>query len=1277
MDATVVKPPPSEATSKVTVFGLLWLGQMISVIGSTLTRFAFGVYVYQETGSATQFALVSFFALLPAVVVLPFAGALVDRWDRRWVMIISDTLAGLSTLTAWVLLNANLLEAWHIYVLVAFNAACGAFQGPAFNASIPLLVPKQHLGRANGLVRMGPAIARVVVPAFAGLLMVMIGIQGVILIDLTTFLFAFVTVLLVRIPRPNLTEIGQKVRKSFFREAGYGWSYIRTNPGLYGLLLFLAFTNLTLGMVWLLIIPLVLSFTDEAQLGTILSLAGSGMLLGGLAMSIWGGPKKRVLGVLGFTFIQGFVLLLGGLQPSAPLVVIAAFIFLFSFQIVMGTERTLWQTKVPMDMQGRVHAIHEMLALSATGLAFLLSGPLTDNVFEPLMAPNGALAGSVGQIIGTGDGRGIGLLFIVLGGLTTIATLMATLNPRIRQVEQEVPDALEDDAPPVGSPNAAPSPVKPRPSFGRRLRTWLVRGGIGLLVLLLIAAGVATWMVMRPWAQTSGTLAVAGLTDTVRVVRDDFGVPHIYAQNERDLLFTQGYVHAQERLWQMEYYRRLGSGTLSELIGARILPTDRFLRTFGLRRHAERALAEVDAETLTMLQDYCDGVNAYIESHRNNLPLEYTLMQAPQPALWTPVDVLTWGNVLSLQLAGNYRLELLRAQLYAQIGEEATQQLMPPRAENTPLIIPDGESIEAAFANTNFDHLYELDELAGDPSLPWGSNNWVVHGSRTESGTPMLANDPHLQLGSPATWYMVGLHGGRFDVVGFSFPGSPFVVVGHNADIAWGITNVGPDVQDLYLQRLDDEFEPTQYEWNGEWRDLEIIQEVIQIKDSEPHTITIRSTHQGPLITDILSASVIANDQRTPKVALRWSLFEVGSVVASLKELNLAGDWESFRGALSGWDIPGQNFVYADVQGNIGYQLTGQVPIRPEGHQGLLPMPGWTDEFEWEGYIPFEELPMTYNPPEGFIATANNKVTADDYPYMISYDWWPGYRAQRITERLAGDDSITMAEMAALQQDTFSIPAAAIRPYLAAITPENDQQAAAIAYLNEWDGTMAADSVAAAIYQSWYSALVKNTIQDDLGEEITNRFLAGNYHRFGNSHIPMMVEMVQEPTDVWFDDKITPDTEDFEDMARRSLNDALTSLTEGYGSDMATWTWGRLHTVTLTHAPLGASGIPPVERIANGAPIALGGDNTTVNNAAFRWNAPFKVWYGTSMRYLVDVGAFDDAQVVLTTGQSGHLLNPHYQDMTPLWRDGAYLPLPFTEEGVNANATNELILTPP
>lgn len=1275
MDATVVKPTPV-LTPKMLFFGLLWLGQLVSTVGSTLTRFAFGVYVLQETGSATQYALISFFALAPAILVLPIAGPLVDRWDRRWTMIISDTGAGISTVIAWYLLSIGQLETWHIYVLVSINAAFGSFQNPAFNSSIPLLVTKQQLGRANGMIRIIPAVARVVVPAVAGLLLTLFTMQGILLIDLTTFFFALGTILLIRIPAPPVGE-EKKERKSFFKEAARGWTYIQNQPGLRGLLMFLAVTNLTLGMVWLLIIPLVLSFTDAAGLGLILALAGSGMLAGGIAMSIWGGPKRRVAGVLFFTFLQGFVLLLGGLQPSAPLVVIAAFIFLFSFQVVMGTERALWQTKVPLEVQGRVHAIHEMVALIATGLAFLLSGPLTDYVFEPLLAPDGALAGTVGQVIGTGDGRGIGFLFIVLGLLTIAATAVASLNPAIRHVEVDIPDAIADEevATVVPAKNTPTPTGNPKPKRNPILK-WLGRLGLLLLFVLILAIGVVVWMAVRPWPQTSGTLAVAGLTDTVRVVRDQSGIPHIYAANEQDLFFAQGYIHAQDRLWQMDYYRRLGNGRFSEILGDRLQFTDRFLRTVGLRRHAERALAEVDAETLAFLQAYCDGVNAYIESHHNNLPIEYTLIQAPAPEPWTPVDVLTLANTFSLQLAGNYRLELLRGQLYAHLGEEKTEELLPPKAENTPLIIPDGVALRDAFRDIDVSALDSIDEYAGDPSLPWGSNNWVVSGERTESGMPILANDPHLQVAKPSTWYINGLHGGRFDVVGFSFAGSPFVVVGQNPNITWGITNVGPDVQDLYMVRLDDTENPTRYEWNGEWRDLEIIQDEIKVKDGAPIPITVYLTHQGPLIDGALSSSVIASFQRETPLVMRWTIFEVGSVVGSLKALNMANDWETFRSALSTWDIPGQNFVYADTAGNIGYQMTGKIPIRPAGHQGLIPMPGWTEEYEWQGYVPYEEMPTMFNPPAGFIATANNKVVGDDYPYLIAYDWWPGYRAQRITENLAADDSVTLEETRALQMDTYSIPAAAIRPYLLQVPAETEAQRTAIAEVAKWNDYFEIESVGAAIYQTWYSYLVQNTIKDDLGTEYMTRFLAGNYHRFGNSHLPMMVEKVQTPDDEWFDDITTTEREDFNAIALRSLDDALAWLTENYGEDTSQWTWGQIHTVTMSHSPLGSSGIPPVEWLANGTPMPMAGDNTTVNNAAFRWNAPFKVWYGTSMRYMVDLGAMDEAQVVLTTGQSGHIFHPNYADMTPMLQQGQYIPLPLSEAAVQANGTSTLTMTP-
>ncbi|MFN2291070.1 MAG: MFS transporter [Anaerolineae bacterium] len=423
-------------------FLVIWSGQVVSLTGSGLTGFALGVWVYQRTGSVTQFALISLSTALPGIVFSPIAGALVDRWDRRWAMIISDTGAGLCTLGIALLLWANQLEVWQIYILMALSSTFSAFQWPAYSAATTLLVPKQHFGRASGMVQVGEAFSQIASPMLAGVLLGVIQVEGIILVDFVTFLFAVLTLSLVRVPRPETTEEGMAGQGSLLREAAYGWQYIRARPGLLGLLLLFAATNFTSGIVQVLFTPLVLSFTTAAVLGTILSIGGLGFLGGSLTMSAWGGPKTRMYGIYIPLLLQGVVLFVAGFPPQATILATAAFLYFFSHPIINGSSQAIWQSKTAPDVQGRVFAVRRMIAWSSLPLAYLVAGPLADQVFEPLLANGGALASSVGQIIGTGEGRGIGLLYILLGILSIVATVLGSLYPRLRNVETELPDII-------------------------------------------------------------------------------------------------------------------------------------------------------------------------------------------------------------------------------------------------------------------------------------------------------------------------------------------------------------------------------------------------------------------------------------------------------------------------------------------------------------------------------------------------------------------------------------------------------------------------------------------------------------------------------------------------------------------------------------------------------------------------------------------------------------------------------------------------------------------
>jgi MFS family permease len=440
------------------VFFLILFGQFVSLMGSGMTGFALGVWAFQRTGSVTRFALISFCASLPGILISPMAGALIDRYDRRWIMILSDTGAGLCTLVIALLLWAGRLEIWHIYIIVAVSSAFVAFQWPAHSAAITLLVPKQQLGRASGMVQSAQAAAQIVAPVMAGMLIGLVRVEGIALIDFATFLFAVSTLLIVRIPAPPKSMSEETSTGSLWQEALYGWRYLKVRPGLMQLLGFFAATNFLMSMAVVLISPLVLSFTTAAALGLVLMVAGCGMLAGSVIMSIWGGPKRRIHGVLGCSAFQALFMIVGGLRPSATLIAIAAFGFLFANALVNGSSQAIWQSKVAPDVQGRVFAVRRMIAWSSIPLAYLVAGPLADKIIAPLMAINGLLAGGVGRVIGAGQGRGIALLLIILGFITLLLTLASYLKPRLRMLEDELPDALPKVAElPVQAEDAIPA----------------------------------------------------------------------------------------------------------------------------------------------------------------------------------------------------------------------------------------------------------------------------------------------------------------------------------------------------------------------------------------------------------------------------------------------------------------------------------------------------------------------------------------------------------------------------------------------------------------------------------------------------------------------------------------------------------------------------------------------------------------------------------------------------------------------------------------------------
>ncbi len=793
-------------------------------------------------------------------------------------------------------------------------------------------------------------------------------------------------------------------------------------------------------------------------------------------------------------------------------------------------------------------------------------------------------------------------------------------------------------------------------------RIIVVIGIVVLLVVLLISLG-GYLLLRRSFPTIEGTVQVAGLKAPVEIYRDRWGIPHIYAQNVEDLFFAQGYVTAQDRLWQMEFNRRVGSGTLSEVLGEATLETDRFIRTIGWRRVAEEEAANLDKETRTILEAYATGVNTFID--KASLPPEFVILGF-KPHPWTPADSIAWAKVMAWDLGGNWEAELFRASLIEKLGEEKANQLAPPYPADAPLIIPP-EAL--GYQTPGIDHLLrqarQLKKVLGAQGAGLGSNNWVIDGQKSATGMPLLANDMHLGIQMPSIWYEVHLVGGGFNVEGYSFPGVPGVIVGHNEDIAWAVTNVGPDVQDLYIEKVNPA-NPDQYEYQGQWLEMEILEEEIEVKGEEPVVERVCLTRHGPIITPVVEGA-------TETLALRWTASEPNQISKSVFMLNRAKNWQEFREALKHWAVPSQNFVYADREGNIGYQMPGWIPIRAQG-QGLVPVPGWTGEYEWEGYIPFEELPHVFNPPTHYIVTSNNRVVGDDYPYFISHDW-AVHRARRLVELLESRDDLSIEDIKVIQADTYSLPAEKLLPYLLALEPEGWLQERAMNQLEGWDLHNEAQSTGAGIFQVFYLMLVNNTFADELGDELFAR----------TPHHLALEAMIEEPDSPWFDDVTTPERENRDDIVRRSFAEACDLLGKRFGDVPHEWAWGRLHTVTFDH-PLGA--VKPLNLIFNRGPIAARGSGFTVNAAGFDYSAfaedlkpaeigeVFSVQSGVSQRLIVDLSDFSNSLSIHTTGQVGIPFHKHYGDMIPSWQGVKYHPLLWEKDDIEENREGLLILEP-
>lgn len=799
-----------------------------------------------------------------------------------------------------------------------------------------------------------------------------------------------------------------------------------------------------------------------------------------------------------------------------------------------------------------------------------------------------------------------------------------------------------------------------------------------------LAGGAYYFFMRRPVAKKTGQFHLPELREPVEIITDRYGVPHIYAQNEDDLYVAQGYVHAQERLWQMELNRRLASGRLSELVGNVALETDRFARRLGLHRASAEDVARLPAHSRRVLENYARGVNAYIERHRNSLPVEFTLLRC-RPAPWRIADSIQWAKMMGWNLGGNWETEVMRARLIEKIGAERAAKLEAGYDPKHPLIVPPGVAYQGI--NLGLIEQYEqIKLLSGFGSLS-GSNNWVVDGTKSTTGAPILCNDPHLGQTAPSIWFECHLVAGDIDVVGVSFPGTPGVVIGHNRSIAWGLTNAVSDVQDLYIEKFNPQ-NPRQYEYKGQWEEAQVIHEKIIVKgEKEPVIEDVYVTRHGPIITNYAPSqqrdTAKQNGASTSvlPLALRWTGLEQGRIITSIINLSRAANWDEFLDALRDWDAPPQNVVYADVAGNIGYIMAGDIPMRPRG-QHILPTPGWTGEDEWTGMIPFEELPRTFNPEQHFIATANNRVVDDSYPHYITNEWLNGYRAGRIRDLLLSKDRLAPEDMAAIQMDQYALPAVEVVPHMLAIPPRTPQERAALLVLRAWNYVMSPDSAAAAIYSAFLWKLERIVFDVVFGddEDMLYSYLGrgatilANPNGYASRSKPLLIRMMNERDDSWFaDSAITNGPKTWKTALRSAFAAAIAELAEKLGPDVSRWQYGKIHRITWGH-PLGM--VRPLDRVFNRGPYPFGGDIDTVCMGATLAYDTETVVTVPSFRQIANLADLPHSRSIHAPGQSGHPASKHYDDFLKPWLRGEHHPMLFDRDEIEANAEGTLRILP-
>jgi penicillin amidase len=857
------------------------------------------------------------------------------------------------------------------------------------------------------------------------------------------------------------------------------------------------------------------------------------------------------------------------------------------------------------------------------------------------------------------------------------------------------------------------------------MRRIIVRSAVVLLLLIAIAFLGLLHYVRRSLPVVDGEASVRGISAPIEIVRDADAIPHVFASTKADALFGLGYVHAQDRLWQMEFQRRIGHGRLSEIFGAATIPQDRFLRTVGFGRAARAAWAATPPWAQEQVNAYVAGVNAFIATHHGAaLPPEFSLLRF-EPEPWSGADVIVWVKMMAWDLSANYSFELLRHDLLRTVGPERMAALLPPYPPNGLSILPNGSTTEDA--DTHGGHglvrketvssvartsrpvssglaLFTSTLSQGSPAVAefllgaatseaLGSNNWVVDGTLTASGKPLLANDPHLGTRLPSTWYLAHVKGGDFEVIGATLPGTPAVALGRNRFIAWGATNVAADVEDLYREHLD--AAGTQAEFRGVMEPITVIPETIAVKGAEAVRVDVRVTRHGPLVSDAINANPPVRGikpQPLDPMAFRWTGIDAeDSTLQSFLRVNEARNWNQFTDALREFVAPSQNFVYADVDGHIGYYAPGHIPIRgdadvsrrsAEGAQadGSSPAEGWTGAAEWTGWIPFDDLPHLYDPPDHMIVTANHRPAPASYRHHLGLDWPEPYRAQRIWDLLrtggaawagkaGGAGGFTPDDFARFQADTLSLHAKALVPVLLAHAhPESASDRQALDLLRSWNFDASGASVGETIFEAWFHQLAPAMVGDELGP-LTIESYKSRFTYITRFVLASLADKQGEACD----NRPSGPRRSCDEAVTAALHAAVGDLKERLGSDPARWRWDAVHHAVFPH-----QGLDTVKflRPLLSRSVPNGGDWSTVNVGPVAADAPFEQRNVPGYREIIDLSPANDSRFLDAVGQSGHFLSNHYADFLPDWHGVKHRAMRMERADIDRGAIGHLTLQP-